>query len=75
VFFPAVSDTKSAVEELVSFFPWNLEADKAFVLDNGPVALTAVGSSPFHKSPPFCLVPVVGNRKHCLQKKSGDDRE
>ena len=63
------------MEELVGFFPWNLEADKAFARDNGLVALTAVGSSPFHKSTPLCLVRVVGKRKLCFQEKSGDDRE
>src|SRR5712692_5051526 len=56
--FPAVSDTKPVMEELVGFLPWNLEADKAFAGDNGQVALTAVDDCcPFHGSPPeLCLL-------------------
>jgi hypothetical protein len=63
------------MEEPVGFLPRNLEADKAFACDNGPVALNAEGSSPFHKSPTLRLAPVVGKRKHCLQGNSGDDHE
>jgi hypothetical protein len=41
VILPAVSGGQSAMEELVGFFPWNLEADKPFAGGNGLMALTA----------------------------------
>ena len=41
--FPAVSDTKSAMKELVDRFTWNLEADKVFTRDNGLPALATAG--------------------------------
>jgi len=41
VILAAVSGGQSAMEELVGFFPWNLEADKAFPRDNELVALIA----------------------------------
>jgi len=61
VAFPAVSQSKPVMEELVGFRSWNLEADKAFALDDGLVTLTAAEScSTFQKSPPLCLVPLFG---------------
>ena len=41
VTFPAISGAQSAMEELVCFFPWNLEADKPFAQGNGLMAPTA----------------------------------
>ena len=60
--FPAVSDAKSAVKEIVGFVARNLEADKAFTRDNGALAFAAINDCfPFHGSPPaLCLVFLVG---------------
>jgi hypothetical protein len=60
--FPAVSDAKAVMEELVGFPAWNLEVDKAFARGNGLLALTAVDDcSAFHGSPPeLCLAFPVG---------------
>ena len=64
------------MEELVDFLSWVLEADKAFARDNGLMALAAVGvCCPFHKSPPTCLVSLLGNPNRALRENSADDRE
>jgi hypothetical protein len=43
MYFPAVSDTKSAMKERVGRSTWNLEADKVFARDNGLPTLAAAG--------------------------------
>ena len=76
VAFPAVSQSKPVMEELVGFRSWNLEAGKAFAFDDGLVALTAAEScSTFQKSPP--LLPRAPFRHEpCPPREiQFDDRE
>jgi len=48
-YFPAVSDSKAAMKELVLLIAWHFGADKRFARINGPVALITVDSCwPLH---------------------------
>lgn len=52
--FPAVSKPETAMEELVAFFAWDLEADKAFTRNNPLVTFSAVKDCfSFHGHLPF----------------------
>jgi hypothetical protein len=75
VAFPAVSGTESAMEELVGFFPWNLEADKAFARHNGLLALTALDRcDPNHESPPDCLATSWVSANLAQERNSSEAR-
>ena len=49
MYFPAVSDTKSAMKDRVGRSTWNLEADKVFARDNGLPTLAAGDCFAFHE--------------------------
>ena len=48
-YFPTVSDSKAAIEELVPLIAWRFGADKPFARIDGPLALVTVDSCwPLH---------------------------